>query len=69
MENDDNQRILAREVADVRELSFEELQIVAGGGNSTNGGMDCGWDWGMTYWERCLESDDNPCDMTVEETD
>jgi hypothetical protein len=76
MENNESQRILAREVADVRELSFEELQLVAGGGNSTgdpgtifNPGGDCGPGWGLTFWQRCLSSDDDPCDMTVDETD
>jgi hypothetical protein len=77
MENNESQRILARAVADVRELRFEELQLVAGGGNSTgdpgtisNPGGDCGPGWGLTYEERCLDTgEESPCDMFINETD
>lgn len=55
-------RIMARQVAQAREVTFEELKLVAGGGNSTNGGLDCGPGWGTvdTY---CLSSDSDPCDQ------
>lgn len=66
--SDMDNRIMARQVAQSREITFEELKLVAGGGNSTNGGMDCGPGWG-TYEEWCLSSDNDPCDQIASSTD
>ncbi len=55
-------RIMARHVAQTREVTFEELKLVVGGGNSTTGGLDCtpGWCSVDHYFLSC---DDDPCDQ------
>ncbi len=67
-----NERILARQTATVREMNMDELKLVAGGGNST-GGWRCDMGWEQTFWQMCLGSGDdyywNPCDMTVDQYD
>jgi hypothetical protein len=69
MQSKENNRILAREVANVRELSFEELQLVAGGGHSTGGAM-CDSGWQNTMYLMCVDcSYYQPCDQTVEAYD
>jgi hypothetical protein len=54
------QRLFAREVATARELTVEELKLVAGGMITTNNGMDCG---PGTFQSHCGSSDDDPCDL------
>jgi hypothetical protein len=66
MSSENKTRLFAREVAQVRELSIDELKLVAGGTNSTNGGMDCGPGTNESY---CASSDGNPCDQDEWEPD
>lgn len=62
----DPSRIMARQVAHERELTVDELKLVAGGGFSTNNGLDCDKGWQPTYDSQCLASDGDPCDMDAE---
>lgn len=62
--NDENQatgRVMARQLAEVRELSMEELKLISGGAGTTDTGYSC--DWGPTQESSCGSSDDDPCDL------
>lgn len=54
-------RVMARQVAEVRELSLEELQLIAGGGGTTDTGQSCDWSLGCQE-SMCGSSGDDPCD-------
>lgn len=63
-------RIMARQLVKSRELTMDELKLVAGGGFSTDvGGGDCGSGWYPTFESMCAGSDADPCDQDVESFD
>lgn len=59
MSMENQNRVMARQVAEVRELSLEELQLIAGGAQTTYGPNYC--DWGPTQESVCGWGDDDPC--------
>lgn len=54
----DNVRMFAREAATARDLTVEELKLVAGGSISTGNGMDCE---PGTMECMCLADEHDPC--------
>ncbi len=60
MSDSKGSRLFARGVAQARELSVDELKLVAGGSISTGNGMDCE---PGTFDSSCGPSDGDPCDL------
>lgn len=60
MSNSSGSRLFARSVAQARDLTVDELKLVAGGSISSGHGMDCE---PGTFDSSCLASDGGPCDL------
>lgn len=61
MENNDSNRIMARQFAQTRELTLDELKLIAGGSGTSDNGLTN--DYGPTQESSCGSSDDDPCDL------